>query len=75
MRCLSCGAEMHVARVEQDQSRVEQDQSMKVAGYEHQTWECQSKDGAATCRDARVEEKYLPKFDATYGPDSSRALT
>jgi hypothetical protein len=37
MRCLSCGAEMHGARVEQDLST-------KVARYEHQTLECRGDD-------------------------------
>jgi hypothetical protein len=33
MLCIACGAEMHIARIEQDAA-------MKAAGYEHQTWEC-----------------------------------
>ena len=33
MLCISCGAEMRVARIEQDTT-------MKAAGYEHQRLEC-----------------------------------
>jgi hypothetical protein len=33
MRCIACGAEMRVARTEQDPA-------MKAAGYEHQRLEC-----------------------------------
>jgi hypothetical protein len=33
MLCIACGAEMRIARIEQDAA-------MKAAGYEHQTCEC-----------------------------------
>lgn len=35
MRCIACGAEMHVVRVERDDT-------MMVPGYERQTWQCRS---------------------------------
>jgi hypothetical protein len=33
MRCMSCGAEMHVLRVDNDDASI-------LAGYERQTWQC-----------------------------------
>jgi hypothetical protein len=33
MRCMSCGAEMHVLRVDHDDASI-------LAGYERQTWQC-----------------------------------
>jgi len=35
MRCLACGAEMHLMQAVPDDT-------MMVAGYEHQTWQCTS---------------------------------
>ncbi|SRR5713101_1514120 len=33
MRCLACGAEMHMVQMTKDDT-------MLVSGYEHQTWQC-----------------------------------